>query len=98
MAAAFLYRLHGVALPVTQRRFLSQDLGVSQDGVHRRADFVAQPGQKRALGQVGLRGVFFRAEQLGGALLDTALESVARIDERSVAVLDLLEHLVERPR
>jgi hypothetical protein len=53
-------------LALHRRKFGPQDeVGHADDGVHRRADFVAHAGQKRALGAVGSFGLVPGAGQLG---------------------------------
>ena len=53
-----------------------QQIGEAEDGVHRRADFVAHVGQECALGPVGRLGSGSRLVQFGGALGHQFLEMV----------------------
>ena len=60
-----------------RRSGAAHEVGETDDGVHRRADFVAHVGQERALGQIGDLGALFCFLQLRGALGHQFLEMMA---------------------
>ena len=57
--------------------FTAHDLGEADDGVQRRAEFVAHPGQEFRLGLVGLLG----GEQSQIGFLPDPVEPVGKLDE-----------------
>ena len=89
MVAAGVDGLHRlVPLVVGKRMVVPQDLGVAQNGIHRRADFVRHIGQKDALGLVGRVGVLGDTDASlgivriveGHALLPGSTAQVVRVD------------------
>ena len=80
--------LRGIADLVQPRQRLGiADLAAQQvveadDGIHRRADFMAHIGQKSALGQAGLLGGELGGRQLGSAFADPRFEPGVEFADR----------------
>ena len=81
-----------------QRRLLHQHLGEADDGVERRAQFVAHGGEEAALGGVGAFGLGMRAS-IERLLLRFALGDIAQDGDDLAAVLtaDVADRLLQRP-
>ena len=81
---------------------VERQLGHADDAVHRRADLVAHVGEELALGAAGFHGLVARRRhvgveraQFGRARLDCRFEALLLLQQLRVALLDLVEHLVE---
>ena len=88
---------------------LAQQVGEADDGVQRRADFVAHVGQEAALGDVGGLGDFLGLDQfllgldaavdflaqLGGPFHHPLLQLVVRLLQGLVRGVDAIQHAVE---
>ena len=102
MLAALLDGGHGPALALGEFGVVPEDLGVSQDGVHRRADFVAHVGQEDALGAVGSLGLFLGPAQLFfglPALGDLGLQGVVGLRQLEGALLHpFFQHFLRFPQ
>ena len=74
---------------------LQQEAGEADDRVERRAQLVGHGGQEGGLQAVGGFGPFLGHRQLGGPGLHLGFETLIRLPQHAIAILNLRQHAVE---